>query len=183
MSQETQELAIRVGFFGTPAAADQAIRNLLSGGFSKFEIAVICPETFAGQLHNNVSVAEKPGSGAAQAVVSGGALGAALGGIGLLAVAATGGTGLLLALPVLVGGGAIAAGFSNLILTDGYDKGVGEYYDYAVHAQKIVVGVEVHGENQVLCLDEAKRILTASGAEPMHEDYSPVTRQETNAKV
>ncbi len=167
MSQELNELSVRVGFFGSAATADKAIRELRAAGFKNQEIAVICPESFAGQLAPGVFEAKEAGSNAAQSMVAGGVVGAALGGLGLLAATAVGVAGVAIALPVLVGGGAIAGGFSSLILADGYDKGVGDYYDYAIASQKIAVGVEIHGANPTRRLAQAEMVLRTAGAEPL----------------
>jgi hypothetical protein len=59
----------------------------------------------------------------------------------------------------------LPAGFSNLILSDGYGKGVGEHYLDALHQGKIIVGVEVEGANSEERLARAERILTEAGAE------------------
>jgi hypothetical protein len=98
--------------------------------------------------------------------VEGGAIGAALGGIALAAASlATGGAALLTAIPVLVGGGAIAGGFSSLITREGYGEGVAEYYEEAVHQGKIVVGVEDESADHEARLALAERILVEAGAE------------------
>ena len=173
MSQEFNELSVRVGFFSSPAAAEQAIQNLRGAGFTNDEIAVICPESLAGQISQKVPKAKEAGTNAAQSVAAGGAVGAVLGGLGLLAATAVGLAGAAIALPVLVGGGAIVGGFSSLILADGYDKGVGDYYDYAIANQKIAVGVEIHGEQQSRRLAESERILKSAGGEPLHAEHSP----------
>jgi hypothetical protein len=166
MVQNTTNRPVRVGFFTTVEQADRAVRNLLAAGFSKEQIAVICPEKFKGQFHPNVPQATPPGGHAEEAIVGGAAAGAALGGIALVATTiATGGAGLLAAIPVLVGGGAIAGGFSSLIVSDGYGTGVGEYYEDAIHQGKIVVGVEVESADPEPRLDEAERILVEAGAE------------------
>jgi hypothetical protein len=97
--------------------------------------------------------------------LEGGAVGAALGGIALSAAAvATGGAGLLTAVPMLVGGGAIVGGFGNLIVCEGYGDGVAEYYEEAIHQGKIVVGVEDERPDSDARLAEAARILVADGA-------------------
>jgi len=146
MTPETiSERPCRVGFFSSKVQADKAVQDLLAAGFTKEELAEICP--------------------GAEALAEGSAIGAAIGGIALVATAiATGGAGLLPAVPVLVGGGAIAGGFSNLILSDGYGKGVGEYYVDAIHQGNIVVGVEVEGEDSDARLAQAERILVDDGA-------------------
>src|SRR5262249_47249636 len=138
-------------------------------GFSKDHLAVICPEKFSCEFHpDNVPRAAPPGSKAATAVVEGSAVGATLGGIALIATAiATGGVGVLPAIPVLIGGGAIAGGFSTLISSEGYGEGVGELYEQAIHYGKIVVGVEIEGEDAGTKLSKAGQILLDAGAETL----------------
>jgi hypothetical protein len=77
----------------------------------------------------------------------------------------TGGVALLPAAGLLVGGGAIAGGFSGLIMADGYSRGVGEYYEQAIQLGKIVVGVQIEGGGSEARLEQAARILAESGAE------------------
>ncbi len=166
MTPETvSERPCRVGFFSSKKQADQAVQDLQAAGFTKEELAVICPADRKNGASPSVPRAEPPGSHGAEALAEGGAIGAAIGGIALAATAiATGGAGLLPAVPVLVGGGAIAGGFSSLILSDGYGKGVGEYYLDAIHQGNIVVGVEVEGEESDARLAQAERILVDDGA-------------------
>jgi hypothetical protein len=164
--------SVRVGFFSTVAQADQAIRNLLAAGFAREEIAIICPLQFKDQLAKDetaaaIPEAQEPGNNALEGIATGGIVGATLGGIAL-AAAAIGTAGAALvpsAIAVLVGGGAIAGGFSGLIVADGYGKGVGEYYDQATQLGKIVVGVQIEGEDSEARLGQAARLLAESGAE------------------
>src|SRR5207249_484605 len=127
------------------------------------------------QFAPGVRRAEQPGSHAGREIAEGGAVGAAIGGITLAAAAvATGGVGLLPAIPVLLGGGAIAGGFSSYILSDGYGKGISEYWQEAVHLGKIVVGVELDGDDNDPRLATAESILREAGAiTPKHEESNP----------
>ena len=153
-----------MSFFDDVAAADQTLRSLLAAGFTKAELAVICPKQFEDKFTQNVQKAERPGSHAVQGIVEGGAVGAAIGGLSLVAVAiATGGVGLLPAIPILIGGGALAGGYSGLIISDGYGKQIGAYYEEAVRLGKIVVGVAVDGEDTETRLELAERIMTQGG--------------------
>lgn len=171
------ERPCRVGFFATKAKAEKAVRDLIAAGFTNNELAIICPTEGNHPLAPHVPRAEPPGSHGAEALAEGGAIGAAIGGIALAATAIlTGGTGLLAAIPVALGGGAIAGGFSNLIMSDGYGKGVGEFYLDALHQGKIVVGVEVEGEDSSARLAEAERILANAGADSTHARKNPVPR-------
>jgi hypothetical protein len=165
MTQNTNDIPNRVGFFATAVQADQAVRDLLAAGFTEKQLAVICPEGCKNQFAN-LRHPDPPGSHGVKAAVQGGAVGAALGGIALVAAAvATGGTGLLTAIPVLIGGGAIAGGLGGLIAREGYGEGVAEYYEEAVHQNKIVVGVEDESPDSDTRLAQAERILAAAGAE------------------
>jgi hypothetical protein len=159
------ERPCRLGFFSSKEQAGQAVQDLLAAGFTKKELAVICPANLKKGVAFSMPRGEPPGSHRAEALAEGGAIGAAIGGIVLAATAiATGGAGLLPAVPVLVGGGAIAGGFSSLILSDGYDKAVGDYYLYAIHQGNVVVGVEVEGDESDVLLARAERILIDDGA-------------------
>jgi hypothetical protein len=159
------ERTCRVGFFSSKEQAGQAVQDLLAAGFTKKELAVICPANRKKGVAFSVLRAEPPGSQGAEAPAEGGAIGAAIGGIVLAATAiATGRGGLLPAVPMLVGGGAIAGGFGSLILSDGCGKGVGEYYLDAIHRGNIVVGVEVEVEESDTLLAQAERILIDDGA-------------------
>jgi len=160
MMPTATERPVRVGFFSEVEQADRAVRRLRAAGFTRHELAVICPPPFTDQWAAGVTRAEQPGAHATEAIVEGGAVGAALGGIALVATAiATGGAGLLLAGPVLVGGGALAGAYSNLVLVDGYGNEIGEYYEEAVRLGRIVVGVEIEDADSAARLAEAERIL------------------------
>jgi len=171
MAQTSGDRPHRVGFFDSVAQADRAVRNLLAAGFTKDQLAVICPEQCQPQFAPGVRRAEQPGSHAGKEIAEGGAVGAAIGGITLAAAAvATGGVGLLPAIPVLLGGGAIAGGFSSYILADGYGKGISEYWQEAVHLGKIVVGVELDGD------DNDPRLTTASASSARPAPSLPSTK-------
>jgi hypothetical protein len=161
MHQTAIDKPFRVGFFDTVEQADEAVRRLLATGFTQKELAVIVPEQFRDQFRTDVPRAEQPGSHAAAAIVEGGAVGAALGGIALVAAAiTTSGLALLPAAGVLIGGGALAGGFTGLILREGYGEEIGQYYEEAIRLGKIVVGVHVEGEDSAARLALAERILT-----------------------
>jgi hypothetical protein len=164
MTTTKTDQAFRVAFFNNVAAADLALRRLLAADFTKAELAVICPKQFEDQFTQDVPKAERPGSHAVQGIVEGGAVGAVLGGLSLAAVAiATGGVGLLPAVGVLVGGGALAGGYSGLIISDGYGKEIGRYYEEAIRLGEIVIGVAIDGEDSDKRLDSAEQIMAESG--------------------
>ena len=91
-------------------------------------------------------------------------MGATLGGLALAATVITGGVAGVMTAVVLIGGGAFAGGFSNLIVSKGYEQEADDHYKQAIERGQIVVGVEVHGEDHIGQLAEAQRILNEAGA-------------------
>ena len=89
MTQQLIATQTRAGAFDTVAKADRAIRWLLASGFSKDQLAVVCPARFKDHFHPAVPQAEAAEAGSA--IVRGGAVGATLGGLALAATAITGG--------------------------------------------------------------------------------------------
>jgi pimeloyl-ACP methyl ester carboxylesterase len=68
---------------------------------------------------------------------------------------------------VLIGGGAFAGSFSNLIVSKGYEKEADDHYKQAIERGQIVVGVVVHGKDGAGPLAEAQRILDEAEARPL----------------
>ena len=164
MTQHLIATQTRAGAFDTVAQADSAIRRLLTAGFSKDQLAVICPAKFKDHFLPEAPQAEAPTADAGGAIAMGGTLGATLGGLALAATVITGGVAGVMAGVVLIGGGAIAGGFSNLIVSKGYEEEADDYYKQAIERGQIVVGVEVQSEDSAGQLAEAQRILDEAGA-------------------
>jgi hypothetical protein len=163
MPQRINNTRIHAGAFETIAAADQAIRRLLAAGYVTDQLLVICPTKFQDHFLRRVPQAQTPAAEAEDVIVTGGVVGATLGGIALVATALTGG-GALVAAAVLIGGGAIAGGFGNLIVSKGYEQEADDYYKHAIDEGRIVVGVEVPSVDSAGQLAEAVRILNEAGA-------------------
>ena len=159
MSQQISDAQTCAGAFDTIAEADRAIRQLLAAGFSKDQLAVVCPAKFKDHFLPAVPQSDAPAVEAGEALATGGAVGATLGGLVLAATVLTGGVGGLAAAGVLIGGGAIAGGYSNLIISKGYELEADDSYKRAVERGQIVVGVEVRDEDGGARLAEAHRIL------------------------
>ena len=171
MPHRSSDDPISVAYFDSVAAADDAVRQLLAAGFSRDQLAIIAPEKFKAHFAAEAPLAERPGAHAGKDIAEGAGLGVVIGGITLAAAAiATGGVGLLPAIPVLIGGGALAGGFSSYILSDGYGKGVGEFYEEAVHLGKIAVGIDLKGASPER-VAEAERIL---GAGQLHRSLQQI---------
>jgi len=177
MTTVMPDLSFCAGFFSEVADADRAIAGLLAAGFTREEIGVVCPENFKGHFPSEIWRAKPASTYAPATIASGGAIGAALGGLALAATTiVSGGAALLPGALVLVGGGAIAGSLSNLIVSDGYHQGLDEYYAQAVDLGKIAVGVQLTGGNMPERLTKAAGILAAAGASPILPENDPASR-------
>lgn len=152
------------GLFNTVEAAETAIRGLLNAGFSVDQLGVICPERFRNQFREDVAIDGPPSQGAPMRVAEGATVGAVLGGVALAAVTvATGGAMLIPEAMVLIGGGALVGGIGNIIASDGYRRGIDEYFAYVQQNDKILVGVYLVGDDTKREA-EAEAILRRAGA-------------------
>jgi hypothetical protein len=149
------------GAFDSVDGADRAIRLLLSAGFSRDQLAVVCPAKRMDHFLRETPQTEAPAPDAVGVLAAGGALGATLGGLALAATALTGGAAGLVTAAVYIGGGAFAGGFSNLIVSKGYEQEADDDYKLAIQRGQIVVGVEFAEGDQ---LAVAQRILDIAGA-------------------
>jgi hypothetical protein len=164
----TTDTPIRVGVFATIEAADRAVEALLDAGFAANQITVICSDRHKEDHFRRFEHQQPAGSNTATAVVTGGAIGAALGGLSVLAgVVTTGGIGLLAAGGLAAWTGGIVGGFVGAMITRGVEKELANYYDQAVTRGKILVAAEDRSETQLAMLAKATRILADAGAEPV----------------
>ena len=164
----TLERPIRVGVFLTIRAADCAVENLLKAGFSTEQISVICSDRTKEEHFHAFEHEEPAGTYTPAAVAVGGAVGAALGGLTILAGAVTtAGLGLLAAGGIAAWAGGIVGGLVGAMMTRGVERELANYYDQAVSQGKILVAVEDHSEAQRQRLARAERILAECGAEPV----------------
>jgi hypothetical protein len=162
------ELPVRAGVFARIADVERAIDALESAGFSKHEIVVVCSSR-ASQEHFGQYAQQQPaGQNTPAAAAAGSTLGAALGGVSMLALgAATGG------LPLAIVGGAglltggVVGGFLSAMLMRGVEKEAADYYDQAVQQGKLLVAVEPRDPNDPGRLAKAEQILAQAGAEPL----------------
>jgi hypothetical protein len=164
MSQHLIAPQTRAAAFDTVAQADKAIRRLLAAGFTKDQLAVICPAKFKDHFLPNAPQTEAPSLDAAATLATGGAMGAMLGGLALAATVITGGAAGVMTVAAFIGGGAFAGGFSNLIVSKGYEQEADDSYRRAIERGQIVVGVEVPDVDQVNHLAQAQRIFEETGA-------------------
>src|SRR4051794_36561756 len=126
----------RAEAFETVAQADRAVRSLLTAGFTMDQITVVAPGEVRGEC---APAAYDSNETAPEALAKGGAAGAAIGGLALAATVLTGGLSLPAA-ALLVGGSALAGGFSNLIASKGYEVEAHDACKLAIQKGRIVVG-------------------------------------------
>ena len=168
MSVHTTEKPVRIALYDTVAEADRAVRELLGAGFTREEISVICSDKHKTAHFQGVQTPAPAGSNTATGIVTGSAIGAAVGGLALAASAlVTGGASLLIGGGALVMGGALAGSFTGAMATRGLEPEMVNYYDQAVQRGQLLVAVEIPGDRNEARLAQAERILERRGAESM----------------
>lgn len=162
-SQQT----IQAGVFSTLSGADRAVEQLLAAGFTKEEVTVVCSDKVAEAHFKPFEHQEPAGSHTPAAAATGGAIGAALGGLAALAGAATGGLAFLAAGGIALWAGGMVGGLVGAMMTRGVERELANFYNQAVSEGKILVAAENHREDEPQRLALARRILSDAGAEPM----------------
>src|SRR5262245_44866785 len=118
MSERDIKKPIRVGVYDAVADAERAVTRLLAAGFQRDEVTVICSDEHKEKFFRNVRTEDPAGEHTAAAAVTGGVVGAAIGGLALAASAlVTGGATVLIAGPAIVGGSALAGTFTGAMMT------------------------------------------------------------------
>jgi hypothetical protein len=159
---------IRVGIFATVSAAERAVQDLLSIGFSADQITVVCSDPQKERNFEQFHHQDPAGTTTPAKAVAGGAIGAALGGLTILAGAsATGGTALLAAGGAVAWTGGVLGGLIGAMMSRGVERELANFYDQEVQRGQLLVAVEDHGDNAKHRLQEAEQILADAGAEPM----------------
>jgi hypothetical protein len=164
---EAHERPVRIGVFSTVADADQAVGNLLAAGFTSKEISVLCSDKAVERHFREFEHEEPAGTFTPAAAAAGGAIGATLGGLAAIAgVVTTGGAAVLAAGAVAALSGGVVGGLIGAMMTRGVEKELANFYDQALTAGKILVGVEPTGDRIAERLAAAERVLAESGADP-----------------
>lgn len=166
--RRTLDKPFRVGVFSTIQAADSAVERLLSAGFTREEISVVCSDEAKERHFREFEHAKPAGTNTPAAVAVGGSIGAALGGLTAIAAgAATGGVGLLVAGGAAAWTGGVFGGFLGAMMSRGTENELANFYNQAVVLGRILVAVEIHGDSAAARLAKAERIFTEVGAEPL----------------
>lgn len=163
--KEAADRPIRVGVFESLPAVEHAVQRLLGAGFTKEEVSVICSDRAVESHFREFEHQQPAGTYTTGTAITGGLLGAALGGLAVVAGAAvTGGGALLATAPIAAWGGGIAGGLIGAMASRGVERELANFYDQAVTKGKILVAVDIHGHADADRLRLAERILEEAGS-------------------
>src|SRR5687768_1357993 len=131
---------IRFGVFPTIAGADQAVGDLVAAGFTKDEISVVCSNEVIEKHFEEFHHEDPAGTTTPRNAAVGGAIGATLGGLTVLAgTAATGGAALLFTGGIAAWAGGVFGGLIGAMTSRGVEREIANYYDQSVQKGKILV--------------------------------------------
>jgi hypothetical protein len=166
--QDTLDCGYEVGVFATVHEAERAVRGLLDAGFTTEEITVVCSDEQKEKYFRAFEHQEPAGTMTPKAVLTGGAIGALLGGIPVLGAAvATGSVVLWVAGPAIASALGVAGGLVGAMSTRGFEKEIANYYQQAVLEGFILVAAQAKGPGPKQQLHRAATILAESGAKPI----------------
>jgi hypothetical protein len=155
---------IRAGVFTNTQDAEQAVRQLLAEGFTSEQITVICSDKNVESHFERFHHQDRAGEHTPEAAMTGGLLGATLGGVTAIGLVATGGVALVAAGGLAAFGG-IAGSLIGALMTRGMEKELANYYDQAVVQGNILVAAERKEDQAGPTLEQAAQILEANGAQ------------------
>jgi len=165
---DLQNSAFEAGVFSRVEDASRAVHGLIAAGFTKEHITVVCSDETKEKYFQEFEHQDPAGTYTPTAAIVGGTIGAALGGVSVLASAlATGSLALWAAGPITAWAGGVAGGLVGAMMTRGVEKELANYYQQAVVQGQILVAAEDHGENHQARLAQAAKILADAGAKPV----------------
>lgn len=163
-----EDYPVRAGIFGQTDQAIDLVLALREEGLTWDEISVICSDEKKKELFPDAAQQEPTGSLDNQAMNWAGAGVLGLGGVAAAAaVMSTAGTAL-----IIMGAftGLAAAGtFTSLMATRGFESEASDYYEQAVQEGKILVAVEIPGDDAVAAArrDHVAALIRQHGGEPL----------------
>lgn len=157
---------IQIGIFDRIDRADAALQRLIDAGVAKDRISVV---RATDAPHSGCAVDEvEPGTGrVVPAAVIGGAIGSVIGGLtAAVGVVASGGTGLLIAGPLLGGaaGMGLAGSFVGVMAQRGVKPELTDFYDQALRDGQLLVAVEPSDDSAQPSAYTIDRLLEQAGA-------------------
>jgi hypothetical protein len=167
-NKDIEKRPLEVGIFDSVDDARRAVHGLLNAGFSREQITVVCSDETKERYFSEFEHQHPAGTFAPAATITGGTIGALVGGLTVVASAlATGSLALWAAGPISAWAGGVAGGLVGAMMTRGVEKELANFYQQSVVAGQILVAAEEHGPNSSQKLAEAEKILAASGAQPL----------------
>jgi hypothetical protein len=168
VKRSTAHAAFEAGVFDDVDSARQAVHGLLVAGFSREQINVVCSDETKERYFHEFEHQEPAGTYTPTATVVGGSIGAALGGLAVIAsAAATGSLALWAAGPITAWAGGVAGGLVGAMMTRGFEKEIANFYQQAVVSGRILVAVEDDRPNNESSLAKAAQVLARAGAKPL----------------
>ena len=162
---------LRAGVFETVAEADKAVADLLAAGFTVEQTTVICSADAVQRHFKQYEHQDPAGKHTPAAALTGGAIGATLGGLAAVAGLATaGGAALLVGGGLALWTGGIVGGLVGAMMTRGFEKELANFYDQEVTRGRILVAVEETDPARAAMLDRASQIFAKHGVEPLPLD-------------
>jgi len=159
--------SFRAGTFFSLQSADRAVERLLTAGFLKEQITVLCTDGVKESHFRQLGYQPPADSGASDGGVAGASVGATVGGLAAIAVgAAMGAVPLIIAGAAGVSGGSALGGFLGTIITGESANEAVKSYDQELRSGKILVVAEVHSPQAESKLAQAAAILAESAPEP-----------------
>jgi len=159
----SKDKPFRIGVFSLADMADKAVQGLVDAGFDPEDISVICSKEAVREQFPDVDTPPPTGEREPGRALTGGAIGAVLGGAAATAIVTTGGAVLFAAGALLTLMGAGAGTFVGAMTARGVEREIADFYDQALEKGKVLVAVHADGRD----LSEAERVFSELGAEPI----------------
>jgi hypothetical protein len=157
-----------VGVFAAVLGAERAVQRLLEAGFTAEQITVVCSDQSKEKYFRKFEHQEPAGMFAPRAILTGGSIGALLGGLPVMGAAiATGSVLLWVAAPAAAGALAVTGGLVGAMTTRSVEKEISNYYQQAVVDGFILVAVEPNEAERETRLSQAAKIFAEAGAKPI----------------
>jgi hypothetical protein len=167
-NQHTLDGTFEAGVFNDIDDARRAVQGLLAAGFTPEHISVLCSDETKELYFKEFEHQDPAGTHTSKAAVVGGTIGAAVGGLAVIASAvATGSLALWAAGPITAWAGGVTGGLVGAMMTRGIEKELANYYQQAVLEGQILVAAEDYGPNREASLARAAKVLADSGALPV----------------
>ncbi len=159
---------LRAGILDSVAEADKAVAELSAAGFNTDQITVVCSEAAVQKHFKQFEHQDPAGAHTPAAAVTGGAIGATLGGLAAAAgIATVGGAAIMVGGATLLWAGGVVGSLVGAMMTRGIEKELANFYDQEVTKGKILVAVEEKDPARAALLDRASAVFAKHGVESL----------------